>query len=65
MEKLKQVDSQFLKCLSFTKEDTIFFKEIAKKKGYTMPRLYHDAVLKGVALIADSTAKGTSCQNGK
>ncbi len=60
MKYTKQLDSQFLKCLSFTKEDTIFFKEIAKKKGYTMPRLYHDAVLKGVALIADSTTKEPS-----
>lgn len=57
METTNRVETQFLKCLSFSKDDVQLFKETAKKKGYTMPRLYHDAVLKGVALIYASTAQ--------
>ena len=62
MKQLKSAESQFLKCIAFTKEDTQLFKEVARSKGYTMPRLYHDAVIKGVCLIAGSCAKEEPCQ---
>ena len=62
MNQFNRIETQFLKCLSFNKEDLQLFKETAKKKGYTMPRLYHDAVLKGVALIYASTTQEETCQ---
>lgn len=57
MKTTKQVDNQFLKCLAFSPEDLQVLKETARKKGYTMPRFYHDAVLKGAALISASIPK--------
>lgn len=36
-----------LRCLSFNKEHIKTFKQLAKEMGVTMPRFYHDAILKG------------------
>lgn len=58
MKKSNSTDNQFLRVLAFSQEDLKNIKDTAKKKGYTMPRLYHDAVLKGVAAIA----KEASCE---
>ena len=57
MKNANTFDSQFLKCVAFSKEDLQVLKETARKKGYTMPRFYHDAVLKGAALISASIPK--------